>query len=77
MGTNWPASVTVSVNTVPLLIDRGDSRTMHRPLYFKDVCQPGNNKLQITVSACCCVSNLHLYVQAGDVQTLSLTNHSY
>lgn len=52
MNTNWPASVQVSVNATPLSIDRGP----HKPLYLKEVCQPGRNTIQITVSACCCVS---------------------
>lgn len=56
MNTNWPASVQVSVNATPLMIDRGENKTSHRPLYLKEVCQPGRNTIQITVSACCCVS---------------------
>lgn len=56
MNTNWPASVQVSVNATPLSIDRGENKTSHKPLYLKDVCQPGRNTIQITVSACCCVS---------------------
>lgn len=56
MSTNWPASVQVSVNATPLVIDRGENKTSHKPLYLKDVCQPGRNTIQITVSACCCVS---------------------
>jgi len=54
MNTNWPASVQVSVNATPLLIDRGENKTSHKPLYLKDVCQPERNTIQITVSACCC-----------------------
>lgn len=56
MNTNWPASVQVSVNATPLVIDRGENKTSHKPLYLKEVCQPGRNTIQITVSACCCVS---------------------
>jgi hypothetical protein len=56
MNTNWPASVTVSVNANPLNIERGENKTSHKPLYLKDVCQPGRNTIQITVTACCCVS---------------------
>lgn len=56
MNTNWPASVQVSVNATPLTIDRGENKTSHKPLYLKEVCQPGRNTIQITVSACCCVS---------------------
>lgn len=54
MSTNWPASVQVSVNSTPLMIDRGAEKTSHKPLYLKNVCQPDSNKIQITVSACCC-----------------------
>lgn len=56
MNTNWPASVQVSVNATPLTIERGDNKTSHKPLYLKHVCQPGRNTIQITVTACCCVS---------------------
>ncbi|NWV02040.1 ZMIZ2 protein, partial [Upupa epops] len=58
MNTNWPASVQVSVNATPLTIERGDNKTSHKPLYLKHVCQPGRNTIQITVTACCCVSVL-------------------
>lgn len=57
MSTNWPASVTVSVNATPLNIERGDNKSTHKPLYLKDICQAGRNTIQITVTACCCVSN--------------------
>lgn len=60
MNTNWPASVQVSANSTPLEIDRGDNKNTHRPLYLKQVCQPGRNTIQITVSTCCCVSNTQL-----------------
>ena len=56
MSTNWPASVTVSVNANPLGIERGENKSSHKPLYLKNVCQPGRNTIQITVTACCCVS---------------------
>ena len=56
MNTNWPASVQVSVNATPLSIDRGEQKNSHKPLYIKHVCQPGRNTIQITVTACCCVS---------------------
>ncbi|XP_054630586.1 zinc finger MIZ domain-containing protein 2-like isoform X2 [Dunckerocampus dactyliophorus] len=59
MNTNWPASVQVSVNASPLTIERGDNKTSHKPLYLKQVCQPGRNTIQITVTACCCS---HLFV---------------
>lgn len=58
MNTNWPASVQVSANSNPLEIDRGENKNSHRPLYLKQVCQPGRNTIQITVSTCCCVSVL-------------------
>ena len=60
MATNWPASVQVSVNATPLPIERAvgsdSNKTGHRPLYLKDVCCAGRNTIQITVTACCCVS---------------------
>ncbi|XP_038609988.1 LOW QUALITY PROTEIN: zinc finger MIZ domain-containing protein 2 [Tachyglossus aculeatus] len=59
LNTNWPASVQVSVNATPLTIERGDNKTSHKPLYLKQVCQPGRNTVQITVTACCCS---HLFV---------------
>lgn len=60
MYTNWPASVTVSVNANPLIIERqGDNKTSHKPLHLKNVCKPGRNTIQITVTACCCS---HLFV---------------
>ncbi len=60
MNTNWPASVQVSVNATPLVIDRGENKTSHKPLYLKEVCQAGRNMIQITVTACCCVRS-HLF----------------
>ncbi len=60
MNTNWPASVQVSVNATPLVIDRGENKTSHKPLYLKEVCQAGRNMIQITVTACCCVRSPHL-----------------
>ncbi|KAL8577628.1 hypothetical protein ACOMHN_020237 [Nucella lapillus] len=59
MNTNWPASVTVSVNARPLDIERGENKSSHKPLYLKDVCTAGRNTIQITVTACCCS---HLFV---------------
>ncbi|PVD39460.1 hypothetical protein C0Q70_02091 [Pomacea canaliculata] len=59
MNTNWPASVTVSVNATPLCIERGENKSSHKPLYLKEVCQGGRNTIQITVTACCCS---HLFV---------------
>jgi hypothetical protein len=55
MKTNWPASVSVCVNSIQLAIDRGDGHSM-RPVFLKRVIQPGNNVLQIAVTNCCCVS---------------------
>ena len=47
----------VSVNAQPLTIERAtEGKTGHKPLYLKDVSQAGRNTIQITVSACCCVS---------------------
>ncbi|NWI65538.1 ZMIZ1 protein, partial [Todus mexicanus] len=63
MNTNWPASVQVSVNATPLTIERGDNKTSHKPLHLKHVCQPGRNTIQITVTACCCVSTLSSRLQ--------------
>lgn len=62
MNTNWPASVQVSANSTPLEIDRGENKNTHRPLYLKQVCQPGRNTIQITVSTCCCVSFQYKYI---------------
>ncbi|XP_011339603.2 zinc finger MIZ domain-containing protein 1 isoform X2 [Ooceraea biroi] len=59
LNTNWPMSVQVSVNATPLIIDRGENKTSHKPLYLKDVCQAGRNTIQITVAACCCS---HLFI---------------
>ena len=59
MNTNWPSSVQVSVNAQPLTIERAtEGKTGHKPLYLKEVCQAGRNTIQITVSACCCVSSI-------------------
>ena len=47
----------MSVNAQPLTIERAtEGKTGHKPLYLKDVSQTGRNTIQITVSACCCVS---------------------
>ena len=70
MSTNWPASVQVSVNANPLNIERNavtelapslgsGFKTCHRPLHLKDICNSGRNTIQITVSACCCVSSFY------------------
>lgn len=72
MNTNWPASVQVSVNATPLSIERGDNKTSHKPLYLKHVCQPGRNTIQITVTACCCVRTVGLWV--GLVHTPRLSS---
>ena len=66
MNTNWPSSVQVSVNAQPLTIERAtEGKTGHKPLYLKEVCQAGRNTIQITVSACCCVS----------ISVISLSSH--
>lgn len=74
MNTNWPASVQVSVNATPLTIERGDNKTSHKPLHLKHVCQPGRNTIQITVTACCCVSTpssrLRLLVLSSSFRTV-------
>lgn len=62
MNTNWPTSVQVSANATPLVIDRGENKSSHRPLYLKTVCQPGRNTIQITVAACCCVRIFFVFV---------------
>ena len=49
--------IQVSVNAQPLTIERStEGKTGHKPLYLKDISQTGRNTIQITVSACCCVS---------------------
>lgn len=57
---NWPASISINVNNISLPIDRpshqGDNKTLHKPLHIKQVCQPGQNCIQIATTACCCVS---------------------
>ena len=60
--TNWPVSMSVMVNVKPLeplkplTIERGDNKTSHKPLSLKNMCQAGQNTIQINVTACCCVS---------------------
>ncbi|EDO40709.1 predicted protein, partial [Nematostella vectensis] len=49
----------MSVNATPLPIERGENKTAHKPLHLKQVCKPGRNTIQITVTACCCS---HLFV---------------
>ena len=44
-----PAEIKQSSNS-------GGASSVHRPLYLKDVVTGGRNTIQITVSACCCVS---------------------
>lgn len=80
MNTNWPASVQVSANATPLVIDRGEQKNAHRPLYLKSVCQPGRNTIQITVSACCCVSDRrrrNLTSGMDDLILFSLQSHLF
>lgn len=78
MNTNWPASVQVSVNATPLVIDRGENKTSHKPLYLKEVCQPGRNTIQITVSACCCVSITTLcYLSVENICLPSFRKHLF
>jgi zinc finger MIZ domain-containing protein len=79
MNTNWPASVQVSANSTPLEIDRGENKNTHRPLYLKQVCQPGRNTIQITVSTCCCVSfpPMSLKQQPSLISFLHLQSHLF
>ena len=54
---NFTHPIQVSVNAQPLTIERStEGKTGHKPLYLKDISQTGRNTIQITVSACCCVS---------------------
>ena len=71
MNTNWPASVQVSANSTPLEIDRGENKNTHRPLYLKQVCQPGRNTIQITVSTCCCVSSSYNMLSSPSIMVVS------
>ena len=79
MNTNWPSSVQVSVNAQPLTIERAtEGKTGHKPLYLKEVCQAGRNTIQITVSACCCVSTLSLsHTENTGEQNLTLNFQSH
>lgn len=77
MNTNWPASVQVSANATPLIIDRGENKSSHRPLYLKRVCQPGRNTIQITVSACCCVSKKKLSYSGAEERNVFQSNHLF
>ena len=67
MTTNWPNSVSVSVNNTPLNLERGENKTSHKPLLLKNVCKPGRNTIQINVLVCCCVSSplFHLFTYFG------------
>ena len=47
--SSLPADIKQSSNS-------GGASSVHRPLYLKDVVTGGRNTIQITVSACCCVS---------------------
>ena len=55
MTTNWPTTLNITLNSIPMSIDRGDELTPHQPLLLKNFCQMDTNVLQIDVSACCCV----------------------
>lgn len=72
MNTNWPATVQVSVNSMPMQIDR--SNASHRPLYLKKICLSGRNMIQITVSACCCVSAPPAHFRCPPTLTSSLSS---
>lgn len=54
MTTNWPNSVSVSINNVPLRLERGNSKSSHKPLLLKNACKPSSNTVQISVFLCCC-----------------------
>ncbi|OAF68494.1 hypothetical protein A3Q56_03773 [Intoshia linei] len=69
--TNWPASVSVSVNEHQMFITRnidGQTTTVqgmpneHKPLNLKQVVRPSRNLIQITVSQCCCSHNFILHL---------------
>ena len=40
-------------------VNPNESKNCHRPLHLKEVVASGRNTIQITVSACCCVSACH------------------
>lgn len=69
MTTNWPKSVSVSVNNTPLNLVRGDSTTSHKPLLLKNVCKAARNTIQINVLVCCCVS----FIIFPEIFTLRIT----
>lgn len=54
--TNWPHAVCYCSQGKCQYpnIKRGDNRFPQKPLYLKNVCTPGRNTIQITVTACCC-----------------------
>ncbi|XP_032666502.1 zinc finger MIZ domain-containing protein 1-like [Odontomachus brunneus] len=58
--TNWPANILIWVNEKPFIIDRGENKTSHKPLYLKEVCRIGRNTIQITALTCCCSHRLAL-----------------
>lgn len=51
---NWPDTFELSVNQQPVAINR--VQQPHRALNIKRLCDLGDNALDMTVSACCCVS---------------------
>lgn len=78
MHTNWPGSVQISVNAQPLMIDRGEIKVTHKPLYLKSICVEGRNTIQITVAACCCVSILttirKIYTSCKIIRNFNMKN---
>ena len=66
------------MNASPLIIERAtEGKTGHKPLYLKDVCQAGRNTIQITVSACCCVSHISLDIDRGLQHFASFQSHLF
>ena len=62
--TSWPASITITINGRPVVIQRNSESSRpfpHRPLHIKQLCLPPPKKNQIIInaSACCCS---HLFV---------------
>lgn len=53
MTTNWPNSVSVSINNVPLRLERGNSKSSHKPLILKNACKPSSNTVQISRFSYC------------------------
>ena len=50
------STVTSSSSPADIKPKLDGASSVHRPLYLKDIVTGGRNTIQITVSACCCVS---------------------